>query len=79
MASSWNPVSVSSSILPISYLGNIITKDGIETDPKKIATIKQWPQPTTVTDVHSSVFWALQTIIGDSFQWYMQMTKILTV
>ena len=35
------------------YLAHIISKDGIETDPKKIAAIKQWLQPTTETDVHS--------------------------
>ena len=35
----------------IAYLGHIVSKAGIETDPKKIADIKEWPQPKTVTDV----------------------------
>ena len=35
----------------IAYLGHIVSKSGIETDPKKILDIKEWPQPKTVTDV----------------------------
>ena len=27
--------------------------DGIETNPKKITTIKEWPVPRTVTEVQS--------------------------
>ena len=37
----------------ITYLGHIVSKDGIETDPKKITAIKDWPVPKTVTDVQS--------------------------
>ena len=35
----------------IAYLGHIISKEGIETDPKKIVAVKLWPQPETVTQV----------------------------
>ena len=35
----------------VAYLGHIVSKSGIETDPKKISDIKEWPQPKTVTDV----------------------------
>ena len=35
----------------ITYLGHMVSKDGIETDPKKIAAVQQWPRPTTVTQV----------------------------
>ena len=35
----------------IAYLGHIVSKAGIETDPKKIKDIWEWPRPTTVTDV----------------------------
>ena len=35
----------------IAYLGHIVSKYGIETDPKKITTIKEWPVPKTVTEV----------------------------
>ena len=37
----------------IAYLGHIVSRDGIETDPKKISAIKEWPTPKTVTDVRS--------------------------
>ena len=35
----------------VTYLGHIISKYGIETDPKKIEAIKNWPVPKTVTEV----------------------------
>ena len=35
----------------IAYLGHIVWKKGIETDPKKIVAVKLWPQPETVTQV----------------------------
>ena len=37
----------------IAYLGHIVSKDGIETDPKKITAIKEWPILKTVTEVQS--------------------------
>ena len=36
-----------------TYLGHIVTHEGIETDPKKVSAIKNWPQPETVTQVWS--------------------------
>ena len=32
----------------IEYLGHVITKEGVATDPHKVAAIKQWPIPTTI-------------------------------
>ena len=37
----------------IHYLGHIVSKNGIETDPKKIEAIKNWPVPRTVHDIRS--------------------------
>ena len=37
--------------LQIAYLGLFVSKDGIETDPKKVTAIKEWPVPKTVTEV----------------------------
>ena len=37
----------------ISHLGHIMSKDGSETDSKKIEAIVNWPTPKTVTDVRS--------------------------
>ena len=37
----------------ITYLGHLITGDGIATDPKKIQVVKDWPTLETVSDVRS--------------------------
>ncbi|CAB0019628.1 unnamed protein product, partial [Nesidiocoris tenuis] len=38
-----------------TYLGHLITRDGIKTDPKKVESIVQWPKPTTVKELRSFV------------------------
>ena len=37
----------------LAYLGHIVSKEGIETDPKKVEAIRDWPRPHTVTNVRS--------------------------
>ena len=37
----------------ITYLGHIVSKDGIETEKKKVITIQEWLIPKTVTEIHS--------------------------
>ena len=37
----------------ISFLGHIVSEQGIATDPKKIEKVVQWPIPDTVNDVRS--------------------------
>jgi transposase InsO family protein len=37
----------------IGYLGHVISKDGIATDPAKIAAVQEWPVPANVHDVRS--------------------------
>ena len=37
----------------IAYLGHIVSTDGVETGQKKVATITNWPQPSTVMDMQS--------------------------
>ena len=37
----------------IIYLGHIVSKEGVSTDPDKIKSITEWSQPTTVTEVRS--------------------------
>ena len=34
-------------------MGHIVSEKGIQTDPKKIEAVKNWPTPKTVTDVRS--------------------------
>ena len=37
----------------ITHLGHIVSKDGIETEKKKVIAIQEWLIPKTVTEVHS--------------------------
>ena len=37
----------------LKYLGHIVSKDGVATDPRKIEAICNWPTPKMVTDVCS--------------------------
>ena len=35
------------------FLGHVVSRDGIQVDPKKIKAIIEWPRPTTITEVRS--------------------------
>ena len=35
------------------YLGHLVTKDGLSTDPEKVEKVKNWPVPCTVRDVRA--------------------------
>ncbi|XP_038062329.1 uncharacterized protein LOC119732798 [Patiria miniata] len=38
----------------VNYLGHLVVAgEGVRPDPEKIATVKDWPQPTTVTELRS--------------------------
>ncbi|XP_073051252.1 uncharacterized protein [Primulina eburnea] len=37
----------------VSFLGHIVSREGIAVDPMKIEVIKKWPIPTTVSEVRS--------------------------
>ena len=37
----------------VVFLGHIVSKDGIQVDPKKIEAITEWPRSTTVSEVRS--------------------------
>ena len=37
----------------MAFLGDVVSGDGIQVDPKKIKAIIDWPRPTTVTEVRS--------------------------
>ena len=37
----------------LKYLGHIVSKNGIATDPRKIKAIQDWPRPKAVTEVRS--------------------------
>ena len=37
----------------VEFLGHIVSKDGVKCDPAKIEVVKNWPHPTSVTEVRS--------------------------
>ena len=37
----------------LSYLGHIVGEQGVTTDPSKIASIKDWPQPQNINELRS--------------------------
>ena len=39
----------------ITYLGYVVSENGIESDPKKTEAVRNWPAPKTVTEVRGSL------------------------
>ena len=39
----------------VDFLGHIIFGDGVEVDPKKTDTVKNWPRPLTPTYIRSFI------------------------
>ena len=39
----------------VSFLGHVVSKDGVMVDPSKIEAVKSWKRPTNVTEVRSFV------------------------
>ena len=37
----------------VTFLGHVVSKDGIQVDPSKVEAVKNWPRPATVTEIRS--------------------------
>jgi hypothetical protein len=44
---------VNSSWRKISFLGHILTAEGVAVDPEKVETVSNWRQPTNVSEIRS--------------------------
>ena len=51
----------------VSFLGQVVSKDGIETDREKTRTVTEWPVPTSVTEVRAFLGFAsyYRRFVGD--------------
>ena len=39
----------------MSFLGHVVSKDGVIVDPSKIETVENWVRPTNVSEIRSFV------------------------
>ena len=39
----------------VSFLGHVVSKDGVMVDPSKIEAVKSWVRPTNVAEVRSFI------------------------
>ena len=46
-----NPAKCSFDLREVDFLGMIVSADGIKMDPAKVAAVRDWPTPKSVTDV----------------------------
>ena len=37
----------------LEYLGHVVSADGVQTNPKKIAAVQKWPRPSTIAELRS--------------------------
>ena len=37
----------------VAFLRHVVSRNGIEVDPQKIEAVKQWPRPTSATEIRS--------------------------
>ena len=37
----------------VIFLGHVISKEGVQVDPKKVKAVSNWPRPTNVTEIRS--------------------------
>ena len=58
--------SVSLSSQRLSFLGHIVSADGLEVDPAKVAAVQRWPQPSDIGQVRAFLG------LGDYFRKFIQ-------
>ena len=52
----------------VVYLGHVVTREGILTDPEKVNAVKTWPVPTSGRDVQQCLGllgWILQKLYSE--------------
>ena len=57
----------------VSFLGHIVSKEGIRVDPRKIEVILEWKPPRSVTEVRSFL-----GLVGYYRRWFSMTTAPMT-
>ena len=60
----------------LAYLGHIVSEHGLKPDPKKVQTVQEWPQPTTVTEIQQ--FLGLTNFFRKYIQGYAKICSPMT-
>ena len=63
----------------MKYLGHVLSNEGVSTDPDKIKSVTEWPQPTTVTEVRSCLGLVATTegLYKTSLKWLSPSIQLL--
>ena len=54
----------------VAFLGHVVSKDGIQVDPKKIEAVAEWPGPTTVTEIRN--FFGFSRLLREIYERILQ-------
>jgi len=63
----------------VSFLGHVISREGIQVDPKKVEAVSNWPRPTSVTEIRSFLGMAgyYRRFVQDFSRISAPMTKLI--
>ena len=63
----------------VTFLGHIVSREGISVDLKKVEAVQNWPRPTIVTDIHSFLGLAkyYHRFVKDFSRIYALLTKLI--
>ncbi|XP_075473363.1 putative mitochondrial protein AtMg00860 [Primulina tabacum] len=60
----------------VSFLGHVISKEGVSVDPRKVEAITEWPKPKNATDIRS--FLGLAGYYRKFVEWFSSIAVPLT-
>ena len=60
----------------VTFLGYVISSEGIMMDPQKVALVRKWPRPTTQIDIQS--FLGLASYYRRFVESFSKITSLLT-
>ena len=66
-------------VCEVAFLGHVISKEGVIVDPAKIAAVKEWKAPKSVTEIHNFLGLAgyYRRFVQDFSKIAKPMTKLL--